>query len=132
VTVLDVGHNPAAAHALAINLASMGRPQKTYAVFAMLRDKDIASVARTLASKVDIWLTAGIDAPRGASADEVMRALGEAEVTGAGKTIHTFLHPAMAYAYACEHATENDRICVFGSFHTVAEVLRYRKMAAHT
>jgi dihydrofolate synthase / folylpolyglutamate synthase len=132
VTVLDVAHNPAAAHALAINLASMGRPQKTYAVFAMLRDKDIASVARTLASKVDIWLTAGIDAPRGASADEVMRALGEAEVTGAGKTIHTFLHPAMAYAYACEHATENDRICVFGSFHTVAEVLRYRKMAAHT
>ena len=93
VTVLDVAHNPGAAHALAINLASMGRPQKTYAVFAMLRDKDIASVARALASKVDIWLTAGIDAPRGASADEVMRALGEAEVTGAGKTIRLFSIP---------------------------------------
>ena len=42
VTVLDVAHNPGAAHALAINLASMGRAQKTYAVFAMLKDKDIA------------------------------------------------------------------------------------------
>ena len=131
VTVLDVAHNPGAAHALAINLASMGRPQKTYAVFAMLKDKDIVGVARALASKVDLWLTAGIDAPRGASANEATQALKAAGVTGAGETIRTFPNSATAYAYACERATENDRICVFGSFHTVAEVLRYRNTVEH-
>jgi dihydrofolate synthase/folylpolyglutamate synthase len=28
-----------------------------------------------------------------------------------------------AWHYACELATENDRICVFGSFYTVAAIL---------
>lgn len=131
VTVLDVAHNPGAAHALAINLASMGHPQKTYAVFAMLKDKDIVGVARVLASKVDIWLASGIEAPRGASANEITQALETAGINGTEETIHTFPSPAMAYAYACERATENDRICVFGSFHTVAEALRYRNMVEH-
>jgi dihydrofolate synthase/folylpolyglutamate synthase len=131
VTVLDVAHNPAAAQALAINLDSMGRYRKTYAVFAMLEDKDIAGVARALAARVDIWLIAGIDAPRGASANEVTQALEAAGVGGAGGAILTFLNPAMAYAYACERAVENDRICVFGSFHTVAEALRYRSKVEH-
>lgn len=130
-TVLDVAHNPGAAHALAINLGGMGRFRKTYAVFAMLKDKDIAGVARTLAGKVDIWLTAGIDVPRGASANEVRQALEAAGVDSAEGAIHTFTDPAMAYAYACERAAENDRICVFGSFHTVAEVLRYRNTIEH-
>ena len=58
----------------------MGRFHKTYAVFAMLRDKDIAGVARALRPKVDVWLVAGIDAPRGASADEVVHALEAAGV----------------------------------------------------
>lgn len=126
VTVLDVAHNPGAAKALAINLDSMGRYRKTYAVFAMLKDKDIGGVARALATRVDVWLIAGIDTPRGASADEVTQALEAAGISGAGGTILAFLNPAAAYAHACERAVENDRICVFGSFHTVAEALRYR------
>ncbi|MDN5752252.1 MAG: bifunctional tetrahydrofolate synthase/dihydrofolate synthase [Nitrosospira sp.] len=130
-TVLDVAHNPHAAHALAIDLGGMGRYRKTYAVFAMLRDKDIAGVARALAAKVDMWLTAGIDAPRGASADETTQALEAAGINRTEETVRTFPNPAMAYAYACERAAENDRICVFGSFHTVAEVLRYRNTVEH-
>ena len=130
-TVLDVAHNPGAAHALAINLGSMGHYRKTYAVFAMLKDKDITGVARALAAKVDIWLTAGIDAPRGASAHEVRQALQAAGVDSAGETIRAFPSPAVAYAYACEQAAENDRICVFGSFHTVADALSYRNTIEH-
>ena len=68
VTVLDVAHNPGAAQALASSLDSMGRYQKTYAVFAMLKDKDIAGVVHALATRIDVWLAAGINAPRGASA----------------------------------------------------------------
>jgi dihydrofolate synthase/folylpolyglutamate synthase len=126
-TVLDVAHNPAAAEALAGNLDRMGSYRTTYAVFAMLRDKDIAGVGRALLERVDVWLTADIHAPRGASAGEVAQALASAGVTEAEKTILAFPDPAAAYAYACEQAGGNDRICVFGSFHTVADVLRYRE-----
>ena len=122
----------------------MGHFHKTYAVFAMLRDKDITAVARAVAPKVDVWLVAGIKAPRGASADEVVHALeaagvipgdrraeGEAqeqEDRGArSETIRCFPSPAEAYTYACEQAGINDRICVFGSFHTVAEALQRHK-----
>ena len=126
-TVLDVAHNPAAAEALAGNLARMGSYRTTYAVFAMLKDKDIAGVGRALLERVDVWLTADIHAPRGASADEVAEALAAAGIKEAGKTMLAFSDPAAAYAYACEQAGGNDRICVFGSFHTVADVLRYRE-----
>lgn len=126
VIVLDVAHNPGAAHVLAANLGNMDHYHKTYALFAMLRDKDMAGVARALVPVVDVWLAAGISAPRGASADELLRVLESINVVGAGGTICTFPDTATAYIYACEQATENDRICVFGSFHTVSEVLRYQ------
>jgi len=81
---------------------------------------------------VDVWLTADIHAPRGASANEVTRALAAAGVGEAERTILAFSDAAAAYAYACERAAGNDRICIFGSFHTVAEVLRYReRLGAH-
>ena len=149
ITILDVAHNPAAARVLAECLESMGRYPKTYGVFAMLRDKDIVGVARMLMHSVDIWLVASINAPRGASSHEVAHALeaagvipwdgrqpedpvrelaGEPEEKPAkSETVHRFPSPAAAYAYACERAGLNDRICVFGSFHTVAEVLASHK-----
>jgi len=95
---------------------------------------DIAGVARELRSRVDVWLVSGIDAPRGATVDEVAAQVAQAlqiaephagdasEV--AVHTIRKFRNPSEAYAYACEQAARNDRICVFGSFHTVAEVLK--------
>lgn len=142
-TVLDVAHNPGAARTLAENLGSMGRYSKTYAVFAMLKDKDIAGVARILAGSVDVWLIAGIDALRGATVDEMAQALKEAGIdTGEDaaeedgeERIRRFASPAAAYAYACQQVSRNDRgndrICVFGSFHTVADILRYRNTVEH-
>jgi dihydrofolate synthase/folylpolyglutamate synthase len=83
---------------------------------------------------VDVWLVSGIDAPRGATVDEVAAQVAQAlqiAEPGAGDasevavhTIRKFRNPSEAYAYACEQAARNDRICVFGSFHTVAEVLK--------
>ncbi|PTR17262.1 dihydrofolate synthase/folylpolyglutamate synthase [Nitrosospira sp. Nsp2] len=143
--ILDVAHNPGAASVLAECLDSMGRYRKTYAVFAMLRDKDIVGVARVLAPRVDVWLVASINAPRGASSGEIEHALEAAGVTpvdrqaegaaqgqdataAGSETILRFPSPAAAYAYACEQASVNDRICVFGSFHTVAEALIHKKV----
>jgi dihydrofolate synthase/folylpolyglutamate synthase len=112
-------------HALSINLSDIGFHQKTYAVFAILKDKDIDGVVRTLIPKVDVWLVADINSQRGASADEVVQVLENAGVSKASGAILAFPNPVAAYVFACKHSTKNDRICVFGSFYAVGEVMKY-------
>ncbi|MBI4742633.1 MAG: bifunctional tetrahydrofolate synthase/dihydrofolate synthase [Betaproteobacteria bacterium] len=118
--ILDVAHNPQAVAGLAANLGEMGFFGKTIAVVGMLGDKDIAGALAPLAGKVDVWLMAGLDVPRGAPAAVLA---GIAENGGLGGRIDRFPSPAAAFSEAAGLAGENDRIVVFGSFHTVAAVL---------
>jgi dihydrofolate synthase/folylpolyglutamate synthase len=118
--VLDVAHNPQAAQCLAENLGRMGRFERTTAVFAMLKDKDIAGVAREVAAQIDRWLIAPLGGPRGADLRRLASALSEADVGG---SVQACVSPADAYEQATAEAGPNDRIVVFGSFYTVADVL---------
>ncbi|MFZ2300979.1 MAG: folylpolyglutamate synthase/dihydrofolate synthase family protein [Gallionella sp.] len=118
--ILDVAHNPHAACSLAQNLASLPLCPHTFAVFAMLRDKDMAGVAAELDLYIDTWLVAGIDAPRGATADALAQVLQQCGVRG---KIQTFHNVGEALRYAYKAAGENDRIAAFGSFYTVAEAM---------
>ena len=120
--ILDVAHNPHAARSLAQNLADLP-PAKTIAVFAMLKDKDMAGVVRALDAQVDVWLVAGIAAPRGATAAELGEVLQNAQVRGEVRACASI---AAALYEASNRAGENDRIAAFGSFYTVAEVMRVR------
>lgn len=123
--ILDVAHNPQAARALAQNLAAMPPAGQTLAVFAMLKDKDMAGVVRALKGQVDAWFVAGIDAPRGASAAELAQVLRAEQVAG---EIRTFDTVEQALSDACNTAAENDRIAACGSFYTVADVMRSRSL----
>ena len=123
VVILDVAHNPQAAAALADNLERMGPHARTFAVFAMLRDKDIAGVVEATKAHIDHWFVAGIDAPRGSDAALLVRTLQRSGVT---KPVTPCASVAAAYAQACGMAAGNDRILVFGSFHTVAAVVSMR------
>ncbi len=123
--VLDVGHNPQAAAVLAENLSDMQACPRTWAVFGMLRDKDIAGVASLLAPHVDRWLASSLPPPRGARSGELAQVLRQA----GADAVREFENPALAYAAACSEAADNDRIVVFGSFHTVAAVLAARESA---
>jgi dihydrofolate synthase/folylpolyglutamate synthase len=124
--ILDVAHNPHAARSLAQNLASLPPCPHTYAVFAMLKDKDMAGVAAALGSNIDTWLVAGIAMPRGASAQELAQAMRQGGVRG---EILTFDRVDDALSYAYNAAGENDRIAAFGSFYTVAEVMASRGLS---
>ena len=64
----------------------------------------------------------GLEGPRGASGEALMVLLRDAGITA----IYTHPDIAQAYAAACRQTGENDRICAFGSFYTVAEVLQAR------
>jgi len=121
--ILDVAHNPHAAHSLANNLADMPPCPRTFAVCAMLKDKDMAGVVRVLKDQVTAWRVAGIAVPRGATAIELALVLDGEGVTG---DVLAFSAVVDALQYACDEAAENDRIIVFGSFYTVAEVMRAR------
>ncbi|CAH1188922.1 bifunctional folylpolyglutamate synthetase/dihydrofolate synthetase [Candidatus Nitrotoga sp. BS] len=123
--ILDVAHNPQAARSLAQNLTDLPPCKKTFAVFAMLKDKDMASVARALKGQVDVWLVAGIAAPRGATTAELSSVL---YADGVKCAVLTFVTVTDALQYACNEAVENDRIIAFGSFYTVAEVMRAQSM----
>ncbi len=119
--VLDVAHNPQAVAGLVDKLGDMAFSARTIAVLGMLGDKDIAGSLAPLAGKVDHWLLAGLEVPRGASS-----AVLAASVRGAalGGSVEQFASPAEAFARSAELAGENDRILVFGSFYTVAAVMR--------
>ncbi|MBU3902803.1 MAG: bifunctional tetrahydrofolate synthase/dihydrofolate synthase [Gammaproteobacteria bacterium] len=122
--ILDVAHNPHAARSLAKNLADMP-PARTFAVLAMLKDKDMAGVVRALDAQVDVWLVAGIDAPRGATSAELLQVMLGLPVRGEVVDCGSIEN---ALNEASNRAGENDRIAALGSFYTVAEVMQLRKV----
>jgi len=120
VRVLDVAHNPQAAAALAATLKQQPVNGKTLAVFGMLRDKPVVEMARVMQAVVDGWYAAALDAPRGATADELIEGLTNAGVT---ENVSGYPDVGSAYAAAARDAKGDDRIVVFGSFYTVGAIL---------
>ena len=134
-TVLDVAHNPHAAAHLATNLDSMGFHPRTFAVFGAMKDKDLTGIARALDGRVDHWLLVALPGSRSASLGQLQTALAEAGIVDTRatakkaidiKSIRSFPDVAQAFAAAQGEADEADRILIFGSFVTVAEVMKLR------
>lgn len=122
--ILDVAHNPHAARALAANLASMPKSANTLAVFGMLEDKDIAGVIGAVKGSVTQWFIASTGGARAASVARLATALADAGVTA---PVTRCADIAAAWNAACNTAAEDDKIIVFGSFLTVAAVMRERQ-----
>ncbi len=118
--VVDVGHNPQAARALAEWLRAQPR-RRTLAVYAALADKDVAGVAQALAGVVDGWHIAGLSdaGPRGLGVDDFARQLAGSAAADAAR--HVGVDAALQAAMA--QAGPGGRVLVFGSFHTAAAAL---------
>ncbi|PTQ84596.1 bifunctional tetrahydrofolate synthase/dihydrofolate synthase [Nitrosomonas ureae] len=121
--ILDVAHNPSAAMVLSQNLRATKPIGQTFAIIAMLQDKDIRGVIQALKNDIDYWFVSSVNSSRAAAADYLINELYEAEV--ADDSVRKFSDTISAFVFACEQAGKNDRICVFGSFYTVGDVLRY-------
>lgn len=119
LTVLDVGHNPHAARALRRSLINLMFAEKRTAVFSILADKNIDGVLDIVKDQFDEWHIAPLDVPRGMTAEALVRKLSEHGI----ENVKVFENIEKAYRAALEKAGENDRIVVFGSFHTVAAVM---------
>ena len=119
--LVDVGHNPQAARALAAALAAAPAAGRVHAVYAALADKDAPATVAALAGAVDVWHLAGLaeHAPRGQHVDAFAARL--AGTAAADGLRHADVEAALSTALA--EATPGDRLLVFGSFHTAATAL---------
>jgi dihydrofolate synthase/folylpolyglutamate synthase len=119
--ILDVAHNPAATEYFAKRLSTEPVVGKTFAIVAMMSDKDrIASLAN-LVGLVDAWFLLDLaNIPRAASTQVLTENLVSlnAQVQHIGD-MNTLMNDVLA------QAQPQDRILVFGSFFTVAAALAF-------
>ena len=120
--VLDVAHNPEAARVLASNLGQLAFAHTQHGVLGMMADKDLAGVLQPLVKQITRWYLTPLESPRSATAAQLQETLVALGVKDS--QIEAFENPAAAYAAARKNAGESDRIVAFGSFLTVADVLR--------
>lgn len=120
--LLDVGHNPAAAEYLANWLRAHPVEGETCALLAAMKDKDLPGVIAPLAGLVSRWYPALLpDNGRAADCQTLRSALQEA---GVGQVAAGCAPVREALEEALLQLGERDRLLVFGSFFTVAEVLQ--------
>jgi dihydrofolate synthase / folylpolyglutamate synthase len=118
--ILDIAHNPPAAAVLASLLGERPCQGRTLAVVGILGDKDAPAIAGALAQAVQGWFLCSLDGPRGVSAAELARRLGD--------VVH---NPVLAASVreGCEAARAaaraGDRVVVCGSVHTVGPALEW-------
>jgi dihydrofolate synthase/folylpolyglutamate synthase len=117
--ILDVAHNPAAARVLARNLRDLPSAGRTLAVCGILADKDALGVVAELGDCVDAWWCVPIDGERGRSGASLAQTIGDAVAAPVAAAQSTSAGCAAALA----RASPEDRIVVFGSFHTVGPAL---------
>jgi dihydrofolate synthase / folylpolyglutamate synthase len=117
--VLDVAHNPDAAHVLARNLNANPISGRTLAVCGILADKDAAGIVSMLDHCIDSWWCTSVDGTRGRSG----QALAEVAREEVQVPVIAVDNVAGACAAALEAAGPHDRIVVFGSFHTVGPAM---------
>ncbi|OOG56732.1 bifunctional tetrahydrofolate synthase/dihydrofolate synthase [Rhodanobacter sp. C03] len=119
--IVDVGHNPQAARALAEWLDA--RPAgRVHAVYGALADKDVAGVIGALGARIDHWHLAGLDHAtlRGLAVDALAGILRQTLPQPAFDT-HADVAAALAAARAA--ARPGECILAFGSFFVASAVI---------
>lgn len=151
---VDVAHNPAAAKALSSQLKSDQswslNSGRTWAIIAMLADKDVAGVLESVSAEIDFWCFAGLENNHrglsvlafveslsgsafaqknseiaGLAADEIQHDLMTNQCTILGNKLLLANTVIKACELVLARADKNDRIIIFGSFYTVAEAMQF-------
>jgi len=119
--IFDVTHNHQGACNLAGLLTEKTTKGQTHAVLAMLKDKDVNAVIEPLKDVIDKWYLAGINGNRGMTATDLAEKVNT--IVAKNKTTqHSSIE--QAYQQAMSGSDINDRVLIFGSFHTVEAVMR--------
>lgn len=117
--ILDVAHNPHAAHWLAHKLAQTAVVGRSFAVVGMLNDKDHAGTLSEMQQIIDEWHVTDLNCIRSASAANLLQTLTEINI----KNCYNHASVSDALAAVQSKYQEGDRVVIFGSFYTVAAAL---------
>ena len=147
---VDVAHNPHAAEALSsqLKLTATGEG-KTWAIVAMLADKDLAGVLKNVSADIDAWCFSSLEnIPRGLAVEDLFESLPDDLFAHAKAVITeenrhdlalnqcTMLSETVLLTSSVEKACDtvlskvddNDRVIIFGSFYTIAEAMKSKTM----
>jgi dihydrofolate synthase/folylpolyglutamate synthase len=117
--ILDVAHNPAAAHTLAAQLAARETSGRTIAVCGVLGDKDVEGIVSEVRNSFDAWIIVGLQGARALTSDALAT-----RVRNLGAKVEAVATDVVAGCLAAQAlAQAGDRIVVFGSFLTVGPAL---------
>jgi dihydrofolate synthase/folylpolyglutamate synthase len=121
--VLDVAHNPHAVAVLFENLDAMGFYKRNHLIFGGMSDKDLTAILQKMKPLADHWYFCDLPTRRAATAQQLGQKWSQCQPES---PIPVSLHenPAKALEQALLNADPADRIIVFGSFFTVAGVLK--------
>lgn len=120
VVLLDVGHNPQAVQTLLDYLRSDFPAVKIRAVFAMMRDKDIAGVIALMRDRIAEWYLAPLTNPRAASQDQLRKLFQQQDICTVRSGYNDF---SAAFDAARRNSLPDEMILIFGSFFLVSEYL---------
>ena len=122
--ILDVGHNPHATKSLAINLLKNGSYTKTHAIIGMMADKDIKGTIDPLVQIIDEWHCVDLPSPRGAKGSQISEIVSiSLTQNNLYKNINTHNSAKSGYSTVLKKIKEDERLIIFGSFVTVANIL---------
>lgn len=115
--ILDVAHNPHAATYLADKISCLPKQKNTkvYAIVAMLANKDIKNTLSYLIPQIDKWYLASLSGGCGADTAQL------AQYVNSPLQFRTVKD---AWLQVMTKANKQDIVLVYGSFHTVAEVMK--------
>ena len=118
--LLDVGHNPQAVNMLTECLEENYPGKRIYAVFAMMKDKDIKGVIKIMEPYIYKWFVAPLEHSRIAERPRMESAFRQCQVENVSFEYNDFKE---AFSAAQESAEQTDMILVFGSFFLVSAYL---------
>ena len=137
--LIDVAHNPHAAKELAKYIRQNPANGKTYAIFSMLRDKDVKEVLSIMHDVIDEWHIVATEGSRGLSLNELkqhfnqfINSSGEIlpeEIVEQSQANDALTHITSygSFKEACDAmkniAKDKDRVVAFGSFLVISEIL---------
>jgi len=123
-TIYDVTHNAQGAENLATLLSNTPVAGRTIAVMGMVNDKDVSAVVTPLNTLISSWFIGGIEGSRGMPAEILAQHV--SENTSAG--VNEYKTVSQAFQAALQEANKDDQLLIFGSFHTVEEVMKLNKL----
>lgn len=118
--LVDVAHNPHAAKQLAKYLQKKPVDGKTYAIFSMLKDKDISQVLTIMSPHIDEWHIVGLSGSRGLTTHELEQHL---SILKNSARVISHKNFSDAYQNLKNISKFKDRVVAFGSFLVVSAVI---------